>query len=209
MIILNVFEMIGTIAFAVSGALIGIKERLDLFGVVFLAITTAVGGGIFRDLLIGNTPPVTFVQPIYCFVSATTAVITCVFYKKIIKLHNIILITDAIGLGAFTALGANTALSHNIDGGFIIITTGLMTAVGGGILRDVFVKHIPFVFKKDIYAVASIIGGICFCLTYKFSRIAALYVSFGVTFTIRMIGVMLKLNLPVVDYKNQNLNPSE
>ncbi|ERI93619.1 hypothetical protein HMPREF1982_01601 [Clostridiales bacterium oral taxon 876 str. F0540] len=205
MFLINSFEIIGTIAFAISGALIGIEKKLDLFGVIFLAITTAVGGGIFRDIIIGNTPPTAFVNPTSCIISIATALITFYFYKKLHKLKNIIVISDALGLGVFTAVGANTAVTHEMNYAFIVISMGLITGVGGGILRDVFVKDIPFVFRKEIYAVASILGALCFFFTYNYlSEAMSLYISFIVTFIIRILSMIYNLNLPVPENKENS-----
>ena len=162
MFLLNSFEIIGTIAFAISGALIGIEKKLDLFGIIFLAITTAVGGGIFRDIIIGSAPPTAFVNPTSCIISIITALVVFFFYEKINKFEKIIIISDALGLGVFTAIGCKTAILHSANNAFIVITMGLSTGVGGGILRDVLVKNVPFILKKEIYAVASIAGSLCY-----------------------------------------------
>lgn len=147
--LINSFEIIGTIAFAVSGALTGIRKKLDLFGVIFLATTTAVGGGIFRDILIGITPPTALINPIVCVISIITALVVFFFYdEKYSKLEKVVIISDALGLGVFTAIGCRTALLHNVDGIFAVAFMGMCTGVGGGIARDVLVKNIPFVLKK-------------------------------------------------------------
>jgi uncharacterized membrane protein YeiH len=197
MFLVVIFEFIGTVAFAITGTLLGIKKQLDIFGVIFLAIITAVGGGIIRDIIIGNVPPTAFKEPIYCIVSIITSLITCIFYHKISQLNALILICDAIGLGIFTAAGANTALVHGFNQLFIVITTGLMTGVGGGILRDVFVKEIPFIFRKDVYAVASIAGALALYYSNIFlSDIASLYICFFVTLIIRIICIKKDIHLP-------------
>lgn len=198
MILINIFEIVGTIAFAISGALIGIDKKLDLFGVVFLAVTTSVGGGIFRDIIIGNVPPVAFVKPIYCLISVISSFITFMLYRKIIRLKNVIFIFDAIGLGVFTAIGSNAALLHNNNHPFLVISMGLITGIGGGLLRDVFVKDIPYVFRKEIYAVASLTGSLGFYLTHLFaSNMIPLYVCFIITFITRILSVRFDINLPV------------
>ena len=197
MVLINIFVIIGTIAFATSGALIGIEKRLDLFGVIFLSITTAVGGGIIRDLMIGTVPPVAFIEPTYCIISVISSLITFALYKNIIKLKNIIIILDAIGLGVFTAIGSSTAFMHNMKQPFIVVTMGVITGIGGGLLRDVFVKDIPYVFKKEIYAVASIAGGLGLYFTYNAdSKILSLYVCFIITFIVRVLAVRYNINLP-------------
>lgn len=197
MYLLNSFEIIGTIAFAISGALVAIEKKLDLFGITFLAITTAVGGGIFRDIIIGSTPPTAFVNPAFCFIGIITALIVFLLYEKINKLEKIIMISDALGLGVFTAIGCRTAIVHGADNAFFVMTMGLITGVGGGMLRDVFVKHVPFIFKKEIYALASIIGALCFYFSYRYlPDIISLYICCSIVFIIRVLSIILNLNLP-------------
>ena len=107
--VLSIFEIIGTVAFAAAGALVGIQRRLDVFGVLMLALATAVGGGILRDLLVGRVPPTAFVYPIFTIISIVTAILTCFTYRWISRYNGLVLFCDAIGLGAFTAAGANMA----------------------------------------------------------------------------------------------------
>lgn len=204
--LMSTFELIGTVAFAFSGAIVGIRNEMDIFGIIILAITTAIGGGIFRDIVVGILPPTSFVNPTNCFISIATAIIVFIFYNKLNKLSHLVQISDAIGLGAFTAIGGNVAL-HTLPTSFMIVSLGLFTGVGGGILRDVFAKEIPFVFRKEIYAIASILGGISFILTYKGLGIdRASYICFFVTFVIRMISIKQGLHLPVVKIKDSNDN---
>lgn len=203
MLLMNIFVMIGTIAFAVSGALVGIQKHLDIFGVSFLSVTTAVGGGILRDLLIGTIPPVAFVEPIYCIVSIVSAILTYLFYYKMMRLKNIILLSDAAGLGVFTAIGSNAAFSHNMNGPLVVIFMGLFTGIGGGILRDVFSQEIPFVFKKEIYAVASILGALGLFISHRYlNGILPLYICFIITFAVRMFSIKYSLNLPVLNIES-------
>lgn len=195
--LLNIFEAVGTVAFAISGALVGIEKKLDIFGISFLAITTALGGGIFRDILIGNTPPTAFVNPRYMIVAIIVALITYKFHSKVRKLQGIISLCDSIGLAVFAAIGANAAVSNGFDEPLIIIAMGVFTGVGGGILRDVFVKDIPFVFKKEVYAVACLVGAAAFYFVYNIvPREGALYVCFLVTFVTRILSIKFDLNLP-------------
>jgi UPF0126 domain. len=199
MILLYSFEIIGTIAFAISGALIGIRKKLDLFGVIFLAVTTAVGGGIFRDILIGITPPTAFINPTACIISIITALVVFFFYdEKFNKLEKIVTISDALGLGVFTAVGCRTAMLHNVDGIFAVVFMGMCTGVGGGIVRDILVKDIPFVLKKEIYAIASIIGALFYYLIRQyFSDIISLYTCCLLIFVIRLLAIKFNINLPV------------
>ena len=103
-------EVIGTVAFAAAGALVGVKKRLDIFGVAMLAVTTAVGGGIMRDTLIGNIPPLAFRNPMFIFISLVVAVLVSIFVKQVVRKQRLLNLCDALGLGAFAATGANLAL---------------------------------------------------------------------------------------------------
>lgn len=197
MILLGIFELLGLIACAISGALVGIQKGMDLFGVAFLAVTTAVGGGIFRDVLIGNIPPIALHNPFYCLVAVCTALVVATFCKRIVRLKNTIAFFDAIGLGVFTGLGSKAAIMHGLNEPFIIISMGLVTGIGGGILRDVFAQQIPFVFRKEIYALNCILGSLAFYFSYDhFPLIVSLYACFFVTFIARIICLKYDLSLP-------------
>ena len=201
MFLLNSFELIGTISFAISGAVTGIEKKLDIFGIIFLAITTSVGGGIFRDIIIGNTPPTAFVDPTSSVISIVTAFVVFFFYEEINKFEKIIIISDALGLGVFTAMGCRTAIIHGASNAFLVIAMGLSTGVGGGMLRDIFVKNVPFVLKREIYAMASIIGALCFYSFYSyFPEMISLYLCCAIIFIIRVLSVIYKINLPA--FKN-------
>jgi len=202
MTVMGLLEGIGTIAFAISGALVGIKKEMDYFGILVLSITTALGGGVFRDILIGNTPPIALREPFLAILSMCCAIGTFYIYKKLYQYANIIQLFDAVGLGAFTAIGANVAFHRNLESPFIVITLGLLTGTGGGIIRDVFAREIPFVFQKEIYAVASIMGSITYLLTEPhFSRQGGMYACFFVTFIIRVVSIKYNLHLKKVTNK--------
>jgi uncharacterized membrane protein YeiH len=190
---ISVVELIGTVAFAVSGALVAIDKELDYYGIAFFAIITAVGGGIIRDMLINAPLPAALENPLYVIISIASAAVVIAFYRKIVLYTNILLIFDAVGLAAFTAIGAEVAVNVGLDMPFVVITLALLTGTGGGILRDVFAKEIPFVFRKEIYAVASIIGAVCFIIIKELSgnNTVALYSCFGITLAIRL-GCMKK-----------------
>jgi len=203
--VLSVVEIIGTIAFAAAGALAGIQKRLDVFGVFILALTTAVGGGIVRDIFVGITPPTAFIYPMSTIISLLTAIIACFGYQWLNKLNKIILICDAIGLGAFTAAGANMAFIYEYNRLFLTVMMAVLTGVGGGLIRDIFVGDIPFIFRKEVYAVASIIGAICFFYTKPLlPGNGPIYLCFFVTVFIRIVCMKYNLNLPVLDGKIQN-----
>ncbi|GBG58573.1 permease [Sporomusaceae bacterium FL31] len=199
MIVLDVLGIVGTIAFALAGALTGIQKKLDVFGVLMLAITTAAGGGILRDLLIGNTPPVAFRDPTFVMISIVSAIAACLVYRQITRFNHVIQFCDAIGLGAFTAAGANMAIQYDINTPFIMIVLGVTTGVGGGVIRDLFVQEIPFVFRKEIYAVASIVGAACLYYTQSIlPDTAPAYLCFIVTSVIRILSIVYDIHLPVL-----------
>jgi uncharacterized membrane protein YeiH len=127
-----------------------------------------------------------------------------VFYRKIILYTNVLLVFDAIGLAAFTAIGAEVAIENNLNLPFVIITLALLTGTGGGTLRDVFAKEIPFVFRKEIYAVASIVGAVCFIIIYRFAgnNTIALYCCFGITLIIRLACMKKDVHLKKVNRQN-------
>lgn len=199
------FELIGVVAFAISGALIWIKKELDIFGIIFLSIITATGGGIIRDILIGNTPPTAYLNPISSIISIITGFVVFYAHKKIVRFNKIITITDALGLSVFTVVGCRTAIVNGVTSVFLATVMGLSTGVGGGILRDVFVNDIPYILKKEIYAIASILGAMSYFYINKFlSDVVSLYICALIIFLIRLISIKLNLSLPVgkIDISN-------
>lgn len=203
-------EIIGTIAFAASGAMIAIERKLDLFGVLFLGITVAVGGGMTRDLLLGFTPPSAFRNPVYVAVAAITALAVFAFayfkraeYKKRYRMMDqVINLLDAIGLGIFGVVGVETAMGMGHERNmFLCVFMGMLTAVGGGILRDVFSKTIPAVLQKRIYAVASIVGCMIYYILRQINMATALAMLVGmmVTIIIRLCASHYHWHLPKVD----------
>ena len=195
----SILEFTGVIAFAVSGALMGIQKKLDIFGVLVLAMTTAVGGGILRDVIIGNTPPLTFRDPTFFMISAVTTIVVCFTYRWLEKYKNMIQIFDAIGLGAFTATSANLAIQHNLNTLFIVTTVAVITGIGGSIMRDVFVKEIPYVFRQEIYAITTIVGAISFYYSqFYLTGAAQLYLCFCITTVFRLCCIKYQWNFPVI-----------
>ncbi len=193
---ITVMEWIGTIAFAVSGAVVAIEKELDYYGICFLAIITAVGGGIIRDVLVDRNVPAALDDPTYVFVSLATAVVVIVFYKKIKKISHLVSVADAFGLAAFTAVGAQVAAFTGHPAVYFTITAGVLTGTFGGVLRDVFVQEIPRCFRREVYAAASIAGATVYGLIYGHVTITgALYISFGVTLAIRLVAIFKDLHL--------------
>ncbi len=204
-IFLLVLEIIGTIAFAIGGASLAIKNKMDVLGVMILGLIAAMGGGVIRDIVLNNDI-VLFEQPIYLFTAVITSlIIFIIFYftKKVELFDNNIFnlflnITDAIGLGVFVVIGANVAISLT-DNIILIIFCSLITAVGGGILRDVFVNRIPNIFRKHIYAIAAIMGlTIYLVLNYYDLEVLGSIICIIVIVVMRVISQIFKLSLPKV-----------
>ena len=196
---ISLMELIGTVAFAVSGALVAIEKKFDIYGVTFLAIITAVGGGIIRDVIINLPLPVALADPVYVVICIATAAVVICFHKWVKKVNGLVVIFDAVGLAAFAAIGAKAALSNDVYTPFVVITLALLTGTGGGALRDLFAHEIPFVFRKEVYATACIIGAVAFLMAYPYVGVnGAMYICFGVTLAIRLVCVKFNWNLATV-----------
>ena len=197
-------ELIGTLAFTVSGAMVGIRKKMDIFGISILGLCPAVGGGILRDLLLGNTPPAAFRDPVYALVSI--GVSNIVFLRPVRqylgKAHpaydKILLVMDSVGLGIFTVMGVRTALlSVENCGAFLLIFVGVTTGVGGGVLRDVLASETPVIFRKMFYASASLLGAVTYILLYpRMTDLGSLLTGALVVFILRMLAAHYHWKLP-------------
>ncbi len=162
-----ILELVGTVAFSISGAMTAMKKGMDVFGVMILGLTTAVGGGVLRDLILGVTPPATFRDPIYAVAALVTAAIVflpCIrrLFRKYQQIYDRLMLSmDSVGLGVFTVIGVQAAFalsgSYNL---FLLTFVGVITGVGGGVLRDVLAGNTPYIFVKHIYACASLAGAL-------------------------------------------------
>lgn len=199
-----IIEIIGTIAFSVSGAMIGIEKKMDIFGISILGLTTAVGGGIIRDLMIGSFPPKTFQNPVYAAVAIATAIVIFIlaYIQKLIyntKFFNfMIFVMDSLGLGIFTVVGINTAYqtSHHFSN-FLLVFVGVLTGVGGGVLRDMLAGNMPYIFVKHVYACASLAGAIlCVYTIDALGMQGAMIFGAIVIVLIRFLSAYYKWNLP-------------
>lgn len=174
--LLLIFEIIGTVAFAASGAITGLSKKMDIFGVVTLGLVTAVGGGVIRDIILGLTPPATFSNPIYALVAIAVSVIIFIpaVRRFLFKNHRVydvaMLVMDSLGLGIFTVVGIETAYLANKSNAFLLIFVGMVTGIGGGILRDVLAGNTPFIFVKHFYACASLIGAVLCIALWQFTN---------------------------------------
>ena len=200
-------EMIGTIAFACSGAMVAIEKRLDLLGIIVLGETTAVGGGMIRDIIIGIHPPALFVDPVYVIASFVAVMVLFVavkyFYRSADILESpmyeaVLNLLDAIGLGAFTVVGIDTAVGAGFgEYKFLMIFLGVITGVGGGILRDMMAGQTPAVLRKHVYACASIAGAVCYVVLMEYAgESIAMVVSAILVTLIRVLARHYKWNLP-------------
>ena len=191
-----VLEIIGTVAFAVSGALAAIRKKMDIFGVVILGMTTAVAGGIIRDLILGVTPPAAFVEPVYALVAVGVSLIIFIpaIRKALSRLEAVLLVMDSIGLAIFTVIGVRAGMQyHNL---FLNIFVGTVTGVGGGVLRDLFAGNRPYIFVKHFYACASIIGALICSLLWNFNSLIAMICGMGSIFVLRILAAVFKWSLP-------------
>lgn len=212
--LLLILEIIGTISFAISGAVVAIKAKFDIFGVAFVGVITAMGGGIVRDILIGRYPPAVFTNFYIFLIAVIASIITfIVIYKN--KSHFTIFegiieyvnnFFDAVGLAAFSVMGTEVAFVFELsDNMFLAVTLGVLTGIGGGIFRDVLTDTTPYVFKKHIYAIASIIGAcVYYLLRINFDNLAVISaISMVLVVVIRMLATRYRWSLPKIKLDNE------
>jgi uncharacterized membrane protein YeiH len=156
--LMDVLDWVGTFAFAMSGGLLGVRKRFDLFGVLFLSFVVSVVGGMMRDVLIGAVPPVAITDIHYFAIAMIGGLITFYLYPTVASLQRQILLLDAVGLALFAVTGAQKAIDHGINP-LMAAILGMLTGIGGGMARDVLAGDIPFVLRGDLYAIAALAGG--------------------------------------------------
>lgn len=194
-----ILEIIGTVAFSISGATVAMEKKMDLLGVAILGMLTAVGGGIMRDLILGITPPMAFQEPIYALLALSVAVIC---FIPVIRAHLqknsvILLILDSIGLGVFTVIGVELGIACDGSNFFLAISVGVITGVGGGVLRDICSANKPYIFVKHFYATAAIIGAVlCWLLWGYIGRTAAMMVGAAAIIMLRLAAARFRWELP-------------
>jgi uncharacterized membrane protein YeiH len=200
MSLLYILDLIGTFAFAVSGALAGVRKDMDIYGISFLAVITAVGGGTIRDTMLGRIPPFIFKDLNYLVISLFAAFLVFLFHSYVNRTYNLLVWMDALGLGVFNVIGISVALSNDV--GYVgSIMFGIMTGTFGGMARDILLKTTPFVLTKEVYASACLAGGILFCSMdiIGINSQINMTVSAASVFAIRMITVKKDLHLPKVN----------
>ena len=212
-VILFILEVVGTISFAVSGAFVAIKVRFDVFGVLVIGCITAVGGGIMRDILIGEFPPAIFSRGYLVLIACASALtVFLVSYKqrkkfdgirgKIEHINNVF---DAIGLATFTAMGTELAFSNGFsDNVFLSLVLGVLPAVGGGLLRDILTETPPYIFKKHVYAVAAIVGSALYYVIRLFVENSIFPGAIAISFIIgiRMLATKYRWKLPKIQLED-------
>lgn len=199
-----IVNIIGTLAFAASGAMIGLNKNMDIFGVCILGLATATGGGVIRDLILGLTPPMAFRDPTYAVLALTTS---AVFFSRRVRrvlMHNqrrydrLLFWMDTLGLGVFSVAGVELAFSRSGHPTFfLLVFIGTITGVGGGVLRDLLAQEVPYIFVKHIYACASLAGAmLCAGLWSYVDSMYAMLAGMTAVVVIRVLAAHFHWNLP-------------
>ncbi len=199
----HLLDILGTMAFALSGALTAMNKKMDPFGVFIIAFVTAVGGGTVRDVLIGRTP-VGWMQNLdYVYMITIGYFLALVFRKSLDKLRTSLFLFDTVGLGVFTLIGLEKGIAIQLHP-IICIALGTMTACFGGVIRDILCNDIPVIFRKEIYATICIIGGVVFFLLRKWNvQEDVLYLTTSVVIiVIRLMAVKFEWSLPTLEHRD-------
>jgi len=193
----QIIDILGTIAFAISGVLVALNKKMDPFGVFIIAFVTAVGGGTLRDILIGQVPVSWMTSMTYVYVVFGATVFAIVFRKKINYLRTSLFLFDTIGIGLYTVVGIEKGISAGLHP-IICVTLGTMTACFGGVIRDILCNEIPVIFRKEIYATACILGGVTYFVFRELPIDNNLVFVFAglVVIIVRLIAVKFKISLP-------------
>lgn len=205
-----IIEIIGTIAFAITGVITALEKKFDIFGALVLGTLTAVGGGIVRDLILGYTPPMAFRKPVYAITAVITSLavfIIAYFFGKRIQKHfdvysQIINVFDSIGLSVFVVGGVNSAIACGFEENmFLSIFVATLTGIGGGVMRDIMAGRVPKILRKRVYALAAIIGAIIYYILIHYnicSSTMAIIIGAGSVLIIRILATVFRWNLPTV-----------
>jgi len=201
---LNIIDILGTFSFAVSGAFFAMEKKLDPFGVLILSFVTAIGGGTLRDMMIGNLPVGWLRDETATIVIFIGAIGSMFFSQGLKRINATLFLFDALGLGLFTIIGIEKGMELHFSVG-VCIALGTITASFGGVIRDVLLNNVPLIFRKEIYALASIIGGVIYYLLKQsaLNDDAAKIICILLILIIRLLAVKYKLSLPVVYSKNK------
>jgi uncharacterized membrane protein YeiH len=195
--IFNLLDILGTIAFTVSGVSAAMQKRLDIFGILVIAFITALGGGTLRDLMIGDLP-VSWIRDIRYPMIVTATTLAAVLFNRLLKnWQNMLLVFDALGLGLFTIVGLQKGLAQGLHPG-ICVALGTITGCFGGVIRDVILRNIPLIFQKEIYATACIVGGCSYFLLLRTNMDTGWIelICISIISLIRLLSVWLGWRLP-------------
>lgn len=195
----QVIDILGTVAFAISGVSVAMNKKMDAFGLVIIAFVTSIGGGTLRDVLIGQTPVAWMTNMTYVYVILGATVFTVVFQSKINYLRMSLFLFDTIGIGLYTVVGIEKGLMAGLHP-IICIALGTMTACFGGVIRDILCNEIPVIFRKEIYATACIAGGLVYFVLRELpiDNKFIFVIAGAVVITVRLIAVKFKISLPSV-----------
>jgi uncharacterized membrane protein YeiH len=198
----HIIEILGTVAFAISGSLTAMSKKLDPFGVFIIAFVTAVGGGTLRDIMIGRTPVAWMLQLDYVYLIVAGYVLAMIFRKKMDRLRISLFLFDTIGLSVFTLIGLQKGLETGLHP-VICVALGTMTACFGGVIRDILCTEIPVIFRREIYATICMAGGILFFLLKSFNlhHDAVYVVTSGFMILFRLLAVRYRWSLQPVERK--------
>ena len=192
-----IIDILGTIAFSISGVLVALNKKMDAFGILIIAFVTAVGGGTLRDLLIGETPVSWMKDMTFVYVVLASTVLAVIFKSKIDYLRKSLFLFDTIGIGLYTVVGVEKGINAGLHP-IICIALGTMSACFGGVIRDILCNEIPVIFRKEIYATACILGGIAYFIIKRLpieGNLVFIIAGFVVIVT-RILAVKFKLRLP-------------
>jgi uncharacterized membrane protein YeiH len=195
---LLILNLIGTFVFGVSGGILAVRKQMDVFGVLVLSVVAALGGGMMRDVLLGHTPPATLNDWRYIAVAASAGMAVFVGHSQVGRWNSLILAFDAAGLGLFTVTGTVTALNAGLSFAASALL-GMLTGIGGGALRDVLAGEVPLVLRREIYALASLLGALIVIAasgTHMLGTTANILAAVA-TFGLRMLSVWRGWNIPV------------
>ena len=195
-------NLMGTFAFGLSGGILAVRKQMDLFGVLVLSVATGLGGGIMRDIVLGHIPPATLTDWRYLAAAGLAGLLVFLWFSKVVHHGKFLTTFDAVGLSIFTVTGTTIALNAGL-GPAPASLLGMLTGVGGGVLRDVLAAEIPLIFRSEVYAVASILGAVIIIVASQvgFSGIPAETLAALATFTLRMVSVQRGWKIPVAKPK--------
>ncbi|MEO9481728.1 MAG: trimeric intracellular cation channel family protein [Maribacter dokdonensis] len=198
-----IIDILGTIAFAISGVLVAMDKRLDVFGVLIIAFVTAVGGGTLRDLLIGIKPVGWLNAPVHLLIIVVTVLLAIIFVKQLKYVRKSLFLFDTIGIGLYTMVGIEKGLAADLLP-VMCIALGTITACFGGVIRDILCNEIPVIFRKEIYATVCILGGLVYFVLIQFPIDDTIAYSLAILTIIimRVLAVRFKISLPNI-YRNQ------